>query len=510
MTTRISALLFLIFVTQITFAQAPAIQWQKIYGGSNDDRAFDIHPTPDGGYIVAGDTKSTNWDVSGNNGSSAAYYPNYWIVKLNATGTLQWQKPFGGSSFDYAKSIKPTSDGGYIVAGDSFISNSRGYDCWIVKLNSSGDIEWKKALGGNGEDRANAIQCTSDGGYIVAGYSDSTNGDITGNHGQYDAWVIKLNSDGSIQWQKSLGGSQYDYGNAIQLTTDGGYIIAGSTQSNDGDVTGNHGTYTDDAWIVKLDSNGTIQWQKALGGNDSDYAKSIQCTQDGGYILAGYTYSYRGDYEGFNDTSDYWIVKIDSNGTLQWQRSIGGSYTDIANAIEPTIDGGYIVVGRSTSLDGNITGNLGKNDAWLVKLSGSGAIQWQKSLGGSQNDYGNAVHQTADGGYIIAGYSESGIGDNTNIYGGYGYWIVKLASDNLNTNETSVKSIVTIENPVKGRLNIQSKETITSLQLYTIDGKLIRNTSNKDMSVLDIPKGNYLLKIQLENGQTVSEKIIRE
>ena len=496
-----------VFFINMMFAQAPAIQWQKIYGGSNDDRAFDLQPTPDGGYIVAGDTHSNNWDVSGNGGSNG-YYNDYWIVKLNATGALQWQKSFGGSYFDYAKSIKPTSDGGYIVAGDSFISSSREYDCRIAKLSSSGDIQWQKVLGGTGEDRATAVQTTSDGGYVIAGYSDSSNGDITGNHGAFDCWIVKLSSSGAIQWQKALGGGSDDRANAIQLTTDGGYIVAGSTSSNNGDVTGNHGT--NDAWIVKLDSNGAIQWQKALGGNGSDHAKSVQRTKDGGYILAGYTYSYRNGYEGYNDRCDYWILKLDINGTLQWQRSIGGQYTDIAYAVQPTIDGGYIVVGESNSLDGNITGNLGRTDAWLVKLSSSGATQWQKSLGGSQYDYGNTVHQTADGSYIIAGYSDSGIGDNTNVYGGYGYWIVKLGSDNLNTNETSVKSIVTIENPVKSRLNIHSKESIVFLQLHNIDGKLVRTANNKNMQVSDLPKGNYLLTIQLENGKVISEKIIKE
>ena len=450
MTKKLRFLLLFVFFTQTILAQqAPSIQWQKIYGGSNDDVALDNQPTPDGGYIIAGNTKSNNWDVTGGSGSNG-YYSDNWIVKLNPTGTIQWQKSFGGIYFDNARSIKPTSDGGYIVAGDTYTSTSREFDLSIIKLNSSGGIQWQKVLGGNGDDRGISVQQTSDGGYIVAGYSDSINGDITGNHGKYDFWIVKLSSSGDMQWQKALGGRFDDQAYAIQLTSDGGYIVAGSTNSNDFDVTGNHGS--SDAWIVKLDTNGTIQWQQALGGNGQDYARSIQRSNDGGYILAGYTYSYRNDYPGYNDRPDYWIIKVDSNGTLQWQ----------------------------------------------------------KSLGGSQNDYGNAVHQTTDGGYIVSGYSDSGIGDNTNIYGGYGFWIVKLGPDNLNTQDTSVKSIVTIENPVKNQLNIQSKETITLLQLFSLDGKLIKTSNFKNMLVADLEKGVYILKIALKNGDSISKKIIKE
>ena len=509
MTKKLRFLLLFVFFTQTILAQqAPAIQWQKIYGGSKDDRAYDIQLTPDGGYIVAGETKSNNWDVTGNNNSSNGYYSNNWIVKLTPAGTLQWQKCFGGIYFDAAKSIKPTTDGGYIVAGDIFASSPREYDYSVIKLNSNGEIQWQKALGGAADDRANSVQQTPDGGYIVAGYSNSTDGNVTGNHGKYDYWIVKLSSSGDIQWEKTLGGSSDDKANSVQLTADGGYIVAGFTGSNNFDVTGNNGF--DDAWIVKLNSDGTIQWQKALGANGQDYTRSIRRTNDGGYILAGYTYSYRNDFPGFNDRPDYWIVKIDGNGTFQWQRSIGGAYTEIAHAVQPTTDGGYVIIGESNSLDGSITSNLGKTDGWLVKVNSSGAIQWQKSLGGNQNDFGHAVQQTADGGFVVAGYSDSGIGDNTNIYGGDGFWIVKLGPDILNTGEASVDSVVNVENPVKNEIIVQSKDKITSLQLYSMDGKLVKRSNNKNMLVSEISKGNYLLKIELESGKIISKKLIKE
>jgi len=304
-------LLTLCLIGTLSFAQqAPAIQWQKCLGGTESDYANSIQPTPDGGYIVAGFTNSTNGDVTGKHG---------------------------------------------------------GYDAWVVKINSTGSLQWQKCLGGTSFDEAKSIQSTPDGGYIVAGYTQSTNGDVTGNHGGADAWVVKLSSTGSLQWQKCLGGTGADEAWSIQPTPDGGYIMAGYTDSTDGDVTGNHGL--NDAWVVKLSSTGSLQWQKALGGMNGDFANSIKPTPDGGYIVAGYNYSNNGDVTGNHGDADVWVVKLSSTGSLQWQKCLGGTYTDIAQSIQPTPDGGYIVAGDTKSTDGDITGNHGDfDDAWVVKL----------------------------------------------------------------------------------------------------------------------------------------------
>ncbi len=489
----------------LAFCQAPSIQWQKALGGSSVDYANSIQQTSDGGYIVAGSSFSEDGDVVGNQG-----YYDAWIVKLNSNGTIQWEKSVGGSNYDEAYSIQQTSDGGYIFAGFFNYLNGSLTDTnyWLVKLDATGGIQWQKSLGGYFGDYAFSVQQTSEGGYIVAGYSASKDGDATTNHGGQDYWIIKLNNNGDIQWQKSIGGSRDDLAYSIQQTSDGGYIVVGNSYSNDGDITGNHGST--DFWIVKLTNNGSIQWQKSLGGSNQDIGRSVYQTSDGGYIVAGASNSKDGDVTGNHGVYDAWIVKLNSTGIIQWQKSLGGSDYDYAHSIQQTSDGGYIVAGYSSSKNGDVIGNHGSADFWIVKLTNNGNIQWQKSLGGSSSDVAFSIKQTLDGGYIVAGSTNSSNGDVTEFHGSQDYWIVKLANEYLNINEISDKNIITVENPVKNKINIQSEEKITSLQLYNLDGKLIRSTNNKDMHISDLSKGNYLLSIQLENGKTVSKKIIKD
>jgi hypothetical protein len=245
-------------------------------------------------------------------------------------------------------------------------SNAGKQDVWIVKLSSSGAMQWQKTIGGAQSECAFSFQATADGGYIAVGYTYSNNGDVSGNHGDADAWVVKVSSSGTIQWQKSLGGSNEEIARSVQPTTDGGYIVAGSTKSNDGDVSGNHGDA--DAWIVKLSSSGAVQWQKSLGGSNEEIARSIQTTADGGYIVAGSTKSYNGDVDGNHGGQDAWIVKLSNNGSLQWQKSLGGTADDFAHSIHSTSDGGYIVAGQAISNNGDVSGNHGTTDAWVIKL----------------------------------------------------------------------------------------------------------------------------------------------
>jgi len=399
--------------------------WQISLGGSASDETHSIQKTTDGGYIIVGHSHSNDEDVTVNHGQS-----DYWIVKLTSAGELDWQKSLGGSDYERAYSIQQTIDGGYIVAGysasnDGDVTVNYGQnDYWIVKLTSAGELDWQKALGGSYGDQANSIQQTTDGGYIIAGYSSSDDGDVSENHGQDDYWIVKLTSAGDIDWQKSFGGSSIDRAYCINQTTEGGYIIAGTTFSNNGDVSMNHGYI--DYWIVKLTSAGDIVWQKSLGGSDYDYAYSIQQTIDEGYIVAGYTKSNDGDVTGNHGYGDYWIVKLTSAGDIDWQKSFGGSDFDLANSIQQTTDGGYIIAGYSDSDDGDVSENLGGNDYWLVKTTSTGELDWQISLGGSDHDRTFCIHQTTDGRYIIAGYSDSKDGDVSGNHGNRDFWIVKF------------------------------------------------------------------------------------
>ena len=403
----------------------PGISWQKTFGGSDSDFASSIIQTTDGGYIVAGNTFSNDENITVNHGED-----DYWVVKLTSNGDIEWQKSLGGSSSDQACSIKQTTDEGYIIAGYSISNdgdvteNHDSYDYWIVKLTSTGDIEWQKSLGGSSYDMAFSIDQTTDGGYIIAGLSNSNDGDVSGNHGKEDYWIVKLTSSGDLGWQKSLGGSGQDWARSIQQTTDGGYIIAGYSELSDGDITGNHGQL--DYWIVKLTSIGEIDWQKSLGGSSSDWAKFIQQTTDGGYIVAGHTRSFEGDVTENKGLGDCWIVKLTSAGDIVWQKSLGGSSWDVAFSIDQTADEGYIIAGYSSSHDGDVTEYYGGYDYWIIKLASTGELDWQKSLGRSGLDWACSIQQTTDGGYIIAGYTQTSYDDKTGDYTNSDYWIVKL------------------------------------------------------------------------------------
>ncbi len=532
---KLYIILAALFAINIATAQ-PTIQWQKSLGGTNGDVAYSIHQTTDGGYIVAGLSNSNDGDVSGNHGSY-----DYWLVKLNSTGTIEWQKSLGGTRDDWGQSIQQTTDGGYIVAGssesiDGDVTGHHGSinisDYWVVKLNSTGTIQWQKSLGGTYDDFAYSIQQTTDGGYIVAGNSYSNDGDVTGHHGSaggyYDYWVVKLNSTGTIEWQKSLGGTFSDEANSIQQTTDGGYIVAGGSLSINGDVTGNHGG--DDCWVVKLNSTGTIQWQKSLGGTNWDMAHSIQQTTEGGYIVAGYSKSNDGDVTGHHGTTtyaDYWVVKLNSIGTIEWQKSLGGTSVDGAKSIWQTIDSGYIIAGRSSSNDEDVTGHHGTtnfDDYWVVKLNSTGTIAWQKSLGGIGYDEANSIQQTTDGGYIVAGESLSNDGDVTGNQGGRDYWVVKLSpvigvkelsknNNNLSVYPNPANKVITISNEQltinNGQVTISNGQ-LTIINIKGQEVKKINASGNKfQIDINDLPGGLYFVKCWNEQGISIA-KFVKE
>lgn len=283
------------------------------------------------------------------------------------------------------------------------------------------------AYGGSMGDWFNSMCLTKDGGCVMGGGSNSNDGDATGNHGQNDYWIVKAGATGTTQWTKSLGGSLIEWQHDVQQTKDGGYIVAGESYSNDSNVSGNHGTQ--DAWIVKLNATGNIQWQRSLGGSDYDYANCVRQTNDGGYIVGGSTYSKDGDVSGNHGQSDMWIVKLDASGNIQWQKCFGGTKREFASSIRQTKDGGYIIAGSSGSVNGDVTVNHGLSDYWIIKLDASANIQWQKSFGGTNDENAKCVEQITDGSYIVAGYcnsADSDINDHHGVIKNDDYWVLKL------------------------------------------------------------------------------------
>jgi len=407
----------------------PRIVWEKCHGGGADDAAYSIVKTTDGGYAFAGFTRSQNdGEVTGHHGGEDG-----WVGKLDANGNLQWQKSLGGAATDSINCIIQSSDGGFVVAGEthSFDGDVTGYhgggDAWVVKLDASGTIQWQKCLGGALEDVANSIIQSTDGGYVVAGETFSTDGDVSGNHGAGDAWVVKLNSTGTtVLWQRCLGGTSEDWAQSVVQTFDGGFVLAGTTESSNDDMPGNHGSY--DVWVIKLNSTGTtILWKKCFGGTGNDEAYSIIQTLDSGFAIAGFTGSNDGDVSGNHGDVDEWVVKTDSIGNIQWQKCYGGTQFDQASSIVQTPDHGYALAGFTESNDNEVSGNHGGGDEWVVKLDTIGNILWQKCLGGAQYDQAFSIIQTLNGNYTVGGITASSDGDVTNKYGGEDAWIVELA-----------------------------------------------------------------------------------
>ncbi|MBS1600425.1 MAG: gliding motility-associated C-terminal domain-containing protein [Bacteroidetes bacterium] len=345
---------------------------------------------------------------------------------------IEWQKCYGGSGGDYAWSVEVTPDGGYILAGyngsnDGDITGWHGtWDFWVIKIDAAGNIQWQKSLGGSNWDFGHVIHQTADGGYIVGGSSVSIDGDIVGNKGAMDYWVVKLDKNGNIQWRRNYGGSLNDYLYGLQITSDGGYLLAGLTESNDGDVSGNHGKR--DFWVLKIDATGNIQWQKCYGGSEDEEAYSLAVAADGGYVVAGYTMSNDGDVNGNHGAGDCWLIKLNSAGVLQWQKCFGSSAYDQAWSVQKTTDGGFIFAGFTSGNDGNVSGSHGDADDWVVKLDAAGNIQWQKCYGGSFNEQAYAIELTPDGGYVIAGFAESLDGQVTCHVEYHDYWVVKINS----------------------------------------------------------------------------------
>ncbi|MFN0276150.1 MAG: MopE-related protein [Chitinophagales bacterium] len=433
--------LLFVFISLSVFSQAPGIEWQNTIGGDQYDYLFSIEQSSDKGYILGGQSYS---DTSGDK-LDVAHGMDYWIIKIDSLGNIQWQKGYGGGIGDELFEIKQTLDGGYIVGGHSYSDDDFDKeespvgpfgtsDYWILKLNAVGNIEWQNTIGGTSYEYFESLDITSDGGYILGGWSNSgAGGDKTeGLIGSYDYWIVKLDSMGNIQWDNTIGGLLEENLNSMQETNDGGFILGGSSSSDiSGDKT-EDSKGGSDYWLLKLNSEGEIQWQKTIGGNNYDELQYVQQTYDNGYFIAGLSLSgISGDKtEGSEGTAGYWVLKLDNDGEIVWQNTIMPGYFTTA---ELTSDKGYILGGYSDAgiFNDKTESNLGGMDYWVIKIDSLGNIVWQNTIGGTADDKLFDLSQTYDGGYILAGYSSSGISvDKAEASEGLDdYWIIKLACD---------------------------------------------------------------------------------
>lgn len=354
---------------------------------------------------------------------------------LSAQPTLEWSRTFGGSYYEECESVCPTPDGGVILAGSTYstdgdiFGNHGGGDVWVLKLNAQGNVQWKRLYGGSDSDIPSDIIQTSDGGYIVVGYTASNDHDVSGLHGEVDGWVFKISGTGNLLWQRAVGGSLRDYFEAVAETPDGGFILTGNSKSSDGDLTENFGDI--DLWIVKLDNAGALEWQRSLGGSHQDFGKSVIAHSDGSYTIGGETQSVDGHITFNHGNVDCWVIKMSENGDVEWHNTYGGEYAEGVRRIKQTLDGGYVFVAFGGSVNsGQVMGNGDKGyiDFWVVKLDAQGNLVWQRPLGGTDTDLGRDIIELADGSYVAAGASRSSDVDVSDTFIGQDMWVIKLSS----------------------------------------------------------------------------------
>ena len=443
------------------------------------------------------------------------------MLKLDNLGTIEWKRIVGVTGTDVVYALFQTHDGGYFLGGysssnDYDVSGNHGgnYDGWAVKLSNTGNIEWQKTLGGSGWDDLWGAKQTADHGYILAGESTSNDGDATGNHGTFDFWVIKLDESGNVEWSKLYGGSGDDSGVAVIQTADGGYIAVGETASTDGQVTGLNGNI--DFWVIKLSADGTLEWQNTYGGNGWDTASGVLQSADGGYVVLGYSGSNTGDVTGHYGSFDFWVIKIDSVGNLEWEKSLGGTNPDWARGIVPAVGGGYFLIGETQSMNGDVVGNTGGMQLWLVKISETGSLIWQKTYGGTLADGGFALDNTRDNGLILAGWAWSTDGDLIgSLNRGYNdYWVVKLAPESVSSAfepNANPAHIDIYPNPASQAISIRVATEIQAIKVSVSDmlgRELLQQEipNGGQLEVATLPSGMYLLHAIAADGKVFRGK----
>ncbi|WP_165764499.1 T9SS type A sorting domain-containing protein [Flavobacterium aurantiibacter] len=449
----------------VKFNAAGEIEWKRTYGGSSYDTLKSVVQGNDSFYYVLGETTSTDGDANLSYDDSVAGAA--WCLKLTPTGDVVWSKTLTASFLNLEPAwgaqdlmLNDTGDLFLAVSGYMYVNGGLSYtDGLIVRMNQNGQILSKTALGYGYHDKFEAIAPTSGGGAIAVGnttinyFADPTMG--------FDYWIAKLDSNGNFLWDKIYGGSADDLATDVKQTPDGGFIVCGYTSSNDLDVTGNHFSevqngYLSDYWIVKLDSSGNIEWQKCYGSTGNDEAHSILIDSDGNYVVAGYSSVEDGDVSETNGTWDVWILKINQQGDILWEKNYGGGWYDLASSLVKTTDNGYIVAGETYSTDGDVSTNI-------------------------PEPYAN-------------------------------FWIVKLSADTLNSAESIKNSLQIIPNPTTEYLYIENgTETSSKATIFDLTGKKlseIENSANQ-IDVRHLSNGMYILTLE-SKGKTQTFKFVKE
>jgi hypothetical protein len=500
-------------------------QWDKRFGGNGPDFFFAICSTNDDGVLLGGRSVS---NTSGDKTEMCRGINDFWIVKVDANGVKQWDKTFGGVNQEELYAVEQTNDNGYILGGysesDSGFDkseNSRGSaDFWIVKTDSSGNKLWDKTYGGSFTDQIFSIQQTSDLGFICGGisYSDSSGDKTEYSHGSMDYWIIKLDAQGNKQWDKTFGGAGMDQLNTVKQTPDGGYILGGRSDSEiGGDKTQSSRDSSMDYWIIKTDNQGNKEWDKTIGGEGYEWFTSLLIA-DNGFVLFGSSNSNISydKTQNSNGSSDYWLVKIDASGNIIWDKDYGSLETEETDfgLLAETLQGQYLLSGTSYAVyagGDKSEANYGIEQTWLICTDTSGNKIWDKTIfTGGHDECGQALQTTRDC-YLIASASQAGIGGyksqpaagNNSI----DYWIVNLCE----VPNTSVSPFADhiqcslFPNPSTSVFSvlINNRKTYSCTVLSTSGQILLSTTVNDKENKIDaknLADGVYLVQLKSDDS----------
>ena len=483
----VSSGFIVIALATAVLAQAPDTLWTRAYGERLDsDYAYSVQQTSDGGYILAGATKpffAANDEV--------------YLIKTDSAGDTLWARRYGGEGDDQGRSVHQTPDGGYIIAGWTESFGAGLVDFYLIKTDSNGDTLWTREYGGAGSDYASSFDTTSDGGYIIGGYTNSFGAGVN------DLYLVKTDADGDTLWTRVYGGPNQDECRAVRQMADGGYIAAGATSS--------FGSGGYDVYVVRTDASGDSLWSRAIGGGSADRAYSLDLTPDGGCVVAGYTGSFAAG------VSDVYLIRFNANGDTLWTRTYGGLGHEAAYSVRRLFCGGYVIAGFTDSCC------AGGYDVYVIRTDSAGDTLWTRVFGASGNDYGRSVQETSDCRYVVAGDITRPSGTKPDAY------LIRIDSDcsgvdsdkldrptfslwrtgpNPLRDMTSIRYSLSLDAGVRLRVVSPTGQEIRTL-VDGVEGRGDHLTTwdGRDNNGRRVAAGVYLLRLEIE-GQAANQKLI--
>jgi len=459
------------------FNQPGNIFWDRNYGAERDEVCHSISPTNDNGYILTGFFNLPN--IRNNQYNLVVNVPS--VIKIDNSGNVIWQNSYSflpelPSMYSY-RAIELKSGNITVVGSQRKLDDSwqigSGTDIWVLKLDSDGNELWRNNYGGSRLDYAHDVVETIDGNIIIAGSSNSADGDIGSHLGDTDIWLICVNPDGDIVWEKTYGGRNSELSNAIISTHDGNFVVVGQTFSLNGDITESFGSW--DIWVFKIDPLGKLLWQRSLGGKNVDISHSLVQAKNGDILVCGYSNSKDEYVENNKGFKDYYVAKLDNDGNLLWQNTYGGSQQDIAYSIVESEDGGFVISGSSDSEDFDISENKGGLDFFVIKINDEGELLWTKNYGGPRDDIPYSMVNSGQGTVMIAGTSNSGInGDVSDSLGKFDFWLLKIYDNNILQSDQS-DAVFAIVMPEVSAIDVDMEKCLVGKEKDVVFDQFISN-----------------------------------